>query len=177
MKLLAQKLVTIGAAVFLTLLLVEGAFRLLIIHNPDAYTRHANRWRAAYPLPYQQSNYYSPEFIDAAYQLGVNGMHPVENSCAIRHNNYSSRWFNVQEHKRATVNQLELAEHNIHVLGGSTIFCIEVPDSLTVTSQLQGQLTSTHPANTRCTTSGPARPIPINSSHCCATPPLIRAMW
>ncbi len=55
---------------------------------------------------------------------------------------FDGLYINIEDGRRVTTGSTGLREKRILVFGGSTIFCFEVPDSMTVTSNLQKILTS-----------------------------------
>ena len=55
----------------------------------------------------------------------------------VTHKNFDGDYIKIREGRRVTIGSTGLREKRILVFGGSTIFCGEMPDSLTVPSQLQ----------------------------------------
>ena len=55
----------------------------------------------------------------------------------VTHRNFDGDYIKIKEGRRVTVGSTGLRQKRILVFGGSTIFCGEMPDSLTVPSQLQ----------------------------------------
>lgn len=55
----------------------------------------------------------------------------------VTHKNFDGDYIKIREGRRVTIGSTGLRQKRILVFGGSTIFCGEMPDSLTVPSQLQ----------------------------------------
>jgi len=55
----------------------------------------------------------------------------------VTHKNFDGDYIKIREGRRVTIGSTGLREKRILVFGGSTIFCGEMPDALTVPSQLQ----------------------------------------
>ena len=58
----------------------------------------------------------------------------------VTHKNFDGDYIKIREGRRVTIGSTGLRQKRILVFGGSTIFCGEMPDSLTVPSQLQAMI-------------------------------------
>ena len=58
----------------------------------------------------------------------------------VTHKDFDGDYIKIREGRRVTIGSTGLRQKQILVFGGSTIFCGEMPDSLTVPSQLQAML-------------------------------------
>lgn len=93
----------------------------LALNTPPTY----GQYRLSNPLPYQQSPYYSADFIhEMAAFLGADG-------------DFHGRWFNRTGPERYTVGQPEQYTNSIYLFGSSTTMNPEVPDGYTIASYLQ----------------------------------------
>ena len=92
------------------------------------------------PLPYQDIPYDWKPY--EKFLLGEYGQLELRNDDDFRaaYSDFSSPVINVKDDVRATAFQPEQAQHDIYLFGGSTMFCIEVPDAYTVASYLQKKL-------------------------------------
>ena len=91
-----------------------------------------------HPEPYVGAEYYSEEFIlESINQPGGWFLFTKNDDSFVLPNNFEGKWFNVKDHKRRTVNVDDVAFKNkLYLFGGSTVYCSEVPDYLTLASQL-----------------------------------------
>ena len=93
-------------------------------------------FRKERPAPYMDAAYFSQDFMDEwRHQPG--GWQYPENTRLIIPNDYEGAYFNVIDGKRATVYQPESHASSVYLFGGSTMYCGEVPDKLTIASRLQ----------------------------------------
>ena len=93
-------------------------------------------FRAACPAPYQDAEYFSPEFVrESAAQPG--GWQHPEGTRLIIPNDYHGEYFCVTNGLRVTRGQPSDYEHVVYFFGGSTVYCSEVPDEHTLPSYLQ----------------------------------------
>ena len=96
------------------------------------------------PAAYAKSDYWGPDFLRESAEVAdlrsirQTPMGPVNLS-----GDYRGRWINVDQGFRRTVPRPASPSRRIVVLGGSTTFCVEVPDELTWPSQLAARLEST----------------------------------
>jgi hypothetical protein len=86
------------------------------------------------PPPYQNSTYWSPEFVQERFEvagklnLGSEGFTTLD---------YSGQYYNVVNGQRVTTGQPSNYTNTIYLTGASNIFDIEVPDNYTIASQIQ----------------------------------------
>jgi len=77
------------------------------------------------------------ELLSPAEEHGL-VLSKIENSDGlVTHKDFDGDYIKIREGRRVTVGSTGLRQKRILVFGGSTIFCGEMPDSLTVPSQLQ----------------------------------------
>lgn len=84
---------------------------------------------------YAHANYYGPEFIaeQNAFRKGLS----IDDEGVYHWADFQGRWFNIANNIRITTNQPPTALHTVYIFGNSTLLSIEVPDNMTIPSQLQ----------------------------------------
>ena len=124
--------------IILIYLSIDGFFRI----NEFFYVPYPTQkeYRLLRPEPYINSLYFSKDFIEKSFEepggyLKINTNPPI-----IIPNNYTSTHLNVKDHKRVTTEQPQIYDFKILLFGGSTVHNPEVPDNLTIASQLQAIL-------------------------------------
>ena len=92
-------------------------------------------FRIQQPEPYINAKYFSKDFIDESFaQPG--GWLLDKTFGGVKPNNFEGNWINVRNNKRVTINEQRNYSRNIYLFGGSTVYSGEVPDNLTIASQL-----------------------------------------
>ena len=92
-------------------------------------------FRIQQPEPYINAEYFSKDFIDESFaQPG--GWLLDKTFGGVKPNNFEGNWINVRNNKRVTINEQRNYSRNIYLFGGSTVYSGEVPDNLTIPSQL-----------------------------------------
>lgn len=126
-------------SLILALGLAEGGCRLYGVFVPRPATS-LYHFRISRPPPYQNASYFSREFIQESFFQP--GGWQTDPSFGWIPNDYQGRHFNVAQGKRRTTDAPPPAQTKgrILVFGGSTTYCSEVPDSLTICSYLQRML-------------------------------------
>lgn len=127
-------------SVVITLLLIEGAARIL---HGGTYTNHVD-WRNSQPEPYLNSDYFSMEFRKEQEEQPGGWINP-EGTRILVPKNYQGKYFNVKDNFRVTENEPNSFFNKIHLFGGSTVYNSEVPDALTIASQLQKKVNGVFP--------------------------------
>ena len=124
-----------ASAVF-ALALAEGGCRIYSAFLPPTATTHY-QFRVSRPPPYQHAEYFSRAFLNESFAQP--GGWKTDPSFGWMPNDYRGQHFNIDGGKRKTTNSPEPANARGRVLvfGGSTVYCSEVPDSLTICSCLQ----------------------------------------
>lgn len=124
------------ASVILALGLAEGGCRISTAFFPPTPTTHYE-FRLSRPPPYQNADYFSRAFVNESFAQP--GGWKTDRSFGWIPNDYRGRHFNVSDGKRKTTDAppLSSVQGRILVFGGSTVYCSEVPDSLTLCSCLQ----------------------------------------
>lgn len=117
----------------LVFLLITEVALTLFVNRTD----HKS-FRLGMPEPYEMASYFSEDFIVESF-IQPGGWFLDKESKVIKPRNFQGRWFNVADHRRRTVGFLGNLEsaRSLYLFGGSTIYNSEVPDRLTVASQLQ----------------------------------------
>lgn len=123
------RLVIVAAVLVIVLGVANIAAGFWLVSHHDLTPQE---FRLARPAPYADSPYWSPQFVIEGYAPDVDPEH------FLLPGNYHSQYVNVDDHFRRTTGQPENAEHTVWLFGSSTVFDREVPDDLTVASQLQG---------------------------------------
>jgi len=127
-------IVLINISIILSIFgVVEAYFRL--VEAPFISESHES-FRLKRPEPYAQSHYFSTEFIKESFEQ-PGGWIIDKESRTVLPKNYEGRWFNVKENLRITENQPKKYKKRVLMFGGSTMYSSEVPDHLTIASQLQ----------------------------------------
>ena len=92
-------------------------------------------FRMQQPQPYVNAEYFSKDFINEAFtQPG--GWLLDKKYGGVKPRNFEGKWFNVRNNRRVTTNEPGNYIRKIYLFGGSTVYNSEVPDSLTIASQL-----------------------------------------
>jgi hypothetical protein len=94
------------------------------------------QFRVRRPAPYRDSAYFSKEFVIESFQQPGGSDTPTGTRLVIPRD-YDGVWFHVAKGLRFTEGQPADFQHTIYVFGGSTVYSGEVPDALTLPSQLQ----------------------------------------
>ena len=117
-----------------TLLFIEGGARIYdrLVPPPVSLVE----FRKRQPPPYQNAPYFSQEFLTESFEQPRKWHYP-QGTRLIIPSDYHGKYFNVVNGLRVTAYQPKDYTNTVYVFGGSTIYCSEVPDEYTVTSQLQ----------------------------------------
>ncbi|MCI0540230.1 MAG: SGNH/GDSL hydrolase family protein [Verrucomicrobiales bacterium] len=124
------------ASLILALGLAEGSCRVYCAFVPTTVTS-LYQLRVSRPLPYQKADYFSRSFLQESFSQP--GGWKTDPSFGWIPNDYQGKYFNVSDGKRRTTDAPDPAQvkGRVLVFGGSTIYCSEVPDAMTVCSYLQ----------------------------------------
>lgn len=122
------------AIFFLLVFSLEGSFRVLEWQS-DQPLSHVD-FRMMQPEPYKDSHYFSSAFIRESFSQ-PGGHSIVPGTQIIMPNDYEGEFFNVKDGRRVTTSTPLDASSRLYLFGGSTVYCSEVPDELTIASQLQ----------------------------------------
>ena len=114
----------------ITLIIFELVVSLFVNRAVDQ-----KQFRLTQPEPYVDADYYSHEFIDESFSQPGGWILDAETG-GVKPKNFEGVWFNVENHRRRTVNVADESERRIYIFGGSAVYSSEVPDSLTIASQL-----------------------------------------
>lgn len=101
-------------------------------------------FRLRQPAPYQNATFFSRTFVRESFKQ-PGGWQTPEGTRLVLPNDFKGTWITTQNHQRSTTGQPMLFRHKVHVLGGSTIYGGEVPDSYTIPSLLQAALNAQTP--------------------------------
>ena len=92
-------------------------------------------FRIQQPEPYINAEYFSKDFINESFtQPG--GWLLDKTYGGVKPRNFDGKWINVRNNRRVTINKPGNYLGKIHLFGGSTVYNGEVPDNLTIASQL-----------------------------------------
>ena len=92
-------------------------------------------FRIQQPEPYINAEYFSKDFINESFaQPG--GWLLDKTYGGVKPSNFEGKWINVRNNKRVTINKPGNYLRKIYLFGGSTVYNGEVPDNLTIASQL-----------------------------------------
>ncbi len=122
----------LAIAIFLSALELCARLYLEVFALP----RRDYDYRKKQPAPYKNAPYFSREFISESFKQPGGWQYPKGTRLIIP-NDYSGTYFNVRNGTRVTAFQPEKFENTVYLFGGSTIYNAEVPDDLTIASQLQ----------------------------------------
>jgi hypothetical protein len=120
-----------------TLALVEGSC-WLVLKTRAPTTGHVPRteYRLQRPPAYAGASYFSREFVlESAVAVRDFKLVPGTNYCRL--GDVASPHFHIENNIRRTTDQPSQARNRVWLFGGSTMFCQEVPDDLTIGSHLQ----------------------------------------
>jgi hypothetical protein len=127
----------------LAIALLEGATRAYEA-IAGAPTSEPVLWRTSRTPPYRDAPYWSPEFRAeaAAYSRGWR----FDRATRLHHPpDFAGDYIHSKNGQRATAFQPDLFEQVIHLFGGSTVHCVEVPDTHTIASRMQLRLNAAFP--------------------------------
>jgi len=100
-------------------------------------------FRIKQPAPYKNAEYFSKEFImESFFQPGK--WKYTENGDIIPED-FNGRFFRTSGGFRNTSFQPKKFDHTVHIFGGSTMYCCEVPDEYTIASYLQTYFNKQYP--------------------------------
>jgi len=92
-------------------------------------------FRIQQPEPYINAEYFSKDFINESFtQPG--GWLLDKTYGGVKPRNFDGKWINVRNNRRVTINKPGNYLGKIYLFGGSTVYNGEVPDNLTIASQL-----------------------------------------
>jgi len=132
---LVFKLLVPVFSVLLLLGIIELGARIYLNFSSELkYDNHLD-FRKSIPPPYTNSKYDVNEFLDATF--GKITWYTPDNTLLVIPNDFENSYIKVKDGIRSTSFQPEVYLHTIYVLGGSTVFCAEVPDDYTMPSYLQ----------------------------------------
>lgn len=128
----------------LALLVVEIACRIIY---RDTYTSN-KEFRLSRPEPYKNASYFSEAFVEEAFTQPGGWTNPPGTRLVLP-NDFSGKYYNTANGFRNTEGQPSAYQGTIHVFGGSTVYCSEVPDAHTLPSQLQKLVNDSLPVKMR----------------------------
>jgi hypothetical protein len=125
----------LSAGLLAAALAIEGSCRVYLRLRPPA--NFIGRWefRSQCPPPYQDADYYSPEFLSESMRC-VSLWSPPGAGYLV-HADFQGRHINVSSQRRHTTDTPAQPVNRVLLFGGSTVFCSEVPDEWTIASCLQ----------------------------------------
>lgn len=133
----------VTASLVIALFAIEGGARLMFSSLGAPYWTHRD-FRLTRPAPYADAEYFSAAFIRESFDQ-PGGHAVIPGTRIVLPNDYAGQWFNVRDAKRTTPGVPQQASRRVLVFGGSTVYCSEVPDQLTLPSQIQARLEESAP--------------------------------
>lgn len=121
---------------FLIVFLLEIGARLVTHFHWAPLHPDGKSFRLAQPSPYLDANYFSKEFVEESFRHLA--WVPSRGNQVVLPKDFSGKYFHVKDGLRRTTDQP--ADQNLsHILmfGGSLMYGAEVPDDMTIASQLQ----------------------------------------
>ena len=113
---------------------IELILSLFIEREKVNLDKH-KEFRLQQPEPYVNAEYFSKDFINESFtQPG--GWLLDKKYGGVKPRNFEGKWINVRNNRRVTLNKPGIYSHKIYLFGGSTVYNGEVPDKLTIASQL-----------------------------------------
>lgn len=98
-------------------------------------------FRKSQPAPYKNTKYFSQKFIWESFHQPSRWIYPKGTRLIIP-GDYKGTYFNVKNGQRVTTSQPVNFKNTVYLFGGSTVYNSEVPDNLTIASQLQSLFNS-----------------------------------
>ena len=139
---LANAGLVLASAVF-CLLALEGMARVYrSVRPPEAGNRYTFRLRQ--PPPYRGAWYFCKAFVDETFRQ-PNGWFVRPGTRIVVPGDFEGKYVNIAGGQRRTTDAPAGAQHRVFVIGGSSIYGAEVPDSETVPSHLQRRLNLRQP--------------------------------
>lgn len=119
---------------FICLISIELVLSLFVERENPNLDKH-KEFRLQQPQPYVNAEYFSRDFINESFtQPG--GWLLDKKYGGVKPRNFEGKWINVRNNRRVTLNKPGIYSHKIYLFGGSTVYNGEVPDKLTIASQL-----------------------------------------
>lgn len=151
-KNLFLNLVVMGISTFFILGILEVFARIMADEETLTYQRlTGTQQRQTIPPPLQGSDYDVPWFMENFISAEIEILDYPNHKTAKYLKDQISPFFTIKNNRRYTTNtpQLDslskLTQNKLYIFGGSTIFCREVPDSLTISSYLQRFISEKYP--------------------------------
>ena len=137
------RIVLVCVSLGLTLLLIELGARAYHAIRGNAPEPEMLEFRLQRPPPYADAAYFSKEFVVESFtQPG--GVDTPKGTRLVIPKDFSGKWFNTSGGLRVTTGQPASFRNTVYVIGGSTVYGGEVPDALTIPSQLQSLFNQHH---------------------------------
>ncbi|MBI3506438.1 MAG: SGNH/GDSL hydrolase family protein [Proteobacteria bacterium] len=142
-----QNALLVLAALLVSLCIIEIGARLYYAGAGAPHWTHLD-FRLTRPTPYRDSPYFSAAFLHESFQQ-PDGYFVVAGTRIVLPAEYVGRWFNVSGSRRITSDVPRGTRRRVLLFGGSTVYCSEVPDNLTLASHLQRRLSQAAPGEFR----------------------------
>ena len=143
-------IIVMGISSLILLGILEGFARVIADDEKLAYQRlGGTEYRKTVPLPLQNSDYDVAWFMQNydSVEVSIIDYPNIENAKYIEAP--QNPYFTIKNNRRYTTNapQVDNFDHNkLYIFGGSTVFCREVIDSLTLPSYLQRLILEKYPS-------------------------------
>jgi hypothetical protein len=131
-------LALIGISAILGLAAIEVASRIYLAHYPPPYLSNWE-FRSTRPLAYRDAPYFSREFLDESRRATLDGKMD-KNRRYMQLEDLHGTFINVAGGFRVTTDVPPNPQRRLWLFGASNTFNAEVPDALTIASQLQRML-------------------------------------
>jgi hypothetical protein len=131
----AARLLLLFVSLLVAAFLIEGACRVYLWLWPP--TGYVGRWefRSQCPPPYREAEYFSRDFL--LESMRAHSTATLPDTSLLAPGNFQGRHIHVSDHRRQTTDVPADPVQRVHLFGGSTLFCAEVPDQWTIASCLQ----------------------------------------
>ncbi|HEY7160549.1 MAG TPA: SGNH/GDSL hydrolase family protein, partial [Acidobacteriota bacterium] len=133
------RIITPLISIVVLLALLEFSARLYLTEFSPP--RNHYEFRKTCPAPYKNASYFSEKFISESFHQPSHWIYPKGTRLIIP-GDYQGTYFNVKNGLRVTTSQPRNFKHTVYLFGGSTVYDSEVPDDLTIASQLQSLFNS-----------------------------------
>ncbi|WP_291728238.1 hypothetical protein [Bernardetia sp.] len=140
-----------GITIIIFLGILEGFARILVDEDKLAYQRlGGTAFKKTIPPPLQNSDYDVKWFAQNYDSLEIERIKHPSKENAVYLEAPQNPYLTIENNRRRTTNTPNIdnfsSQSKLYIFGGSTVFCREVPDSLTLPSYLQRFILDTYPS-------------------------------
>lgn len=137
------KIALLIISIEITLVIIEVSTRVYIHTFPNSISQSQKDFRLSIPAPYKDSTYDVKHFVNQTF--GKLEWYTPEETRLVIPKDFKNDYLSIKDELRDTSFQPEVYKNTIYVLGGSTVFCAEVPNDFTLPSQLQKMINEKYP--------------------------------